>query len=69
VNLKLFSHVKKVSRTEEQLVGASDSGLLTHVLADHQLLHDAASYTATTHRYCARAEQGPSLDQRDKGKQ
>jgi len=35
--MQLVSAEKKVTRTEQQLVGGSDSGLLTHDLADHQL--------------------------------
>jgi len=48
--MQLVSAEKKVTRTEQQLVGGSDSGLLTHDLADHQLLHDAACPAARTHR-------------------
>ena len=61
--MQLVSVEKKVTRTEQQLVGRSDSGLLTHDLADHQLLHDAACPAARTHRYCACAEQSASLGQ------
>ena len=60
VNMQLVSVEKKVNRTEEQLVGGSDSGLLTHGLAEHQLLHDAACPAARTLRYCAGAVQGAS---------
>ena len=68
--MQLVSAEKKVTRTEQQLVGGSDSGLLIHDMADHQLLHDAACPAARTHRYCAGAEQRASSDQllaRDKG--
>jgi hypothetical protein len=60
--MQLVSAEKKVTRTE-QLAGGLDSGLLTHGLANHQLLHDAACPAAKTHPYCAGAEQGASLGQ------
>jgi hypothetical protein len=61
--MQLISAEKKVTRTEQQLVGGSDSGLLTQDLADHQLLYDAACPAARTDRYCAGAGQGASLGQ------
>jgi len=61
--MQLVSVEKKVTGTEQQLFGGSDSGLLTHGLADRQMLHDAACPAARSHRYCAGAGQGASLGQ------